>query len=34
MQLNDKNEWAESTTVKVGDRPEFTSVRMLLKRSE
>jgi hypothetical protein len=32
MALNDKNEWAESTTAKVGDRPEFTSVRMLLKR--
>jgi hypothetical protein len=34
MILNDKNEWAESTTAKVGDRPEFTTVRMLLKRTE
>lgn len=32
MTLNHKNEWAESTTAKVGDRPEFTSLRMLLKR--
>ena len=33
MTVNEKGEWAETTTVKVGDRPEFTSVRMLLKRT-
>ena len=27
-----KGEWSETATAKVGDRPEFTSVRMLLKR--
>jgi hypothetical protein len=31
MRLNEKDEWDESTTVKMGDRPEFSSVRMLLK---
>jgi hypothetical protein len=33
MVLNEKGEWAESTTAKVGDRPEFTTVRMLLQRT-
>jgi hypothetical protein len=33
MVVNEKNEWAETTTVKVGDRPEFTTVRMLLKHT-
>ena len=33
MTVNDKGEWVETTTAKVGDRPEFTTVRMLLKRA-
>lgn len=33
MTLNEKGEWVESTTAKVGDRPEFTTVRMLLQRT-
>lgn len=32
MRVNDKGEWEETTTVKIGDRPEMTAVRMRLQK--
>jgi hypothetical protein len=32
MKLTDKGEWSETTTVKFGENPEATSVRMLLQK--
>jgi hypothetical protein len=33
MKVTGKGEWNETTTVKMGERPEFTSVRMLLQHT-
>ena len=33
MKVTEKGEWSETTTAKMGERPEFVSVRMLLEHT-